>query len=464
MSTANRIRTHALAAAVALLCAAGGAGAQCLITGATSLCDGPATLCGPDGTFEYFWTDPAGNTSFDRCLTATTPGDYTLQIFDMFGGSFACTASLAAPEPPPCGITGPATACEGSTVELSGPQGDFAYEWSGPNGFTASTAAIQVSAGGTYTLGVRLAGSSCPGSTCTHTVTFETCGSPSPNCPRPASFWMRGCLANERSELHLDPQQLAEMAARVDAAARIFDWPSASAGFCATLHPRHATLRARAKRQFAAVEASVCAGEMGMTSPGNQAIALDPATQVQLRGGAGTVGEWLASADAALVDLESRDRGRPAVKEAYRSIIRAGWKISHGRGIGPVCGHPAEDEDDDAAQLDPESGDESLAAELADDEADQPGVAARAMPNPFSATTTVTYVVSGSAPQEVAIAVYDLSGRMVRELARGSQAPGVHEARWDGVGANGARVRSGVYFVRGVVGNQRIAGQLTVLR
>ncbi len=463
MSSSIRIRPHALAAALALLLAAGDARAQCLITGASSLCDGPIQLCGPSGLYEWVWTDPAGNQSYDQCLTASTPGVYSLELFDIYGGSSACSVTLQAPEPPPCAITGPATACEGSTVELCGPQGEFGYAWSGPNGFTSSAACIQVSVGGTYALAVRSLADNCAASTCEHAVTFEAC-SRLENCPRPAWFWMRQCLAAEPSGLRLDPAQLAAIAARVDAAARIFDWQDASAGFCATLHPRPATLRARAKRQFAAVHANVCAGELGMASVGSQATALDPATQIQLHDLSTTVGEWLASTDARLLELESLDRGRPAVKEAYRRIIRAGWHINHGRGIGPVCGRQVQvrDVDDDAAVLQGES-EEPLAAELADDEADRPEIA-RAMPNPFSAGTTLTYVVSGSAARDVAIAVYDLSGRMVRELARGPQSPGVHEVRWDGHGANGARVRSGVYFVRGMIGGQRITGQLTVLR
>ena len=463
MSSSIRIRSHALAAVLALFFAASGAGAQCLITGASTLCDGPAQLCGPDGIYEFVWTDPAGNMSFDRCVTAATPGLYSLQLYDMFGGSSVCTTLLQVPDPPPCAVTGPATACEGSTVELCGPQGEFGYAWSGPNGFTSSAACIQVSVGGTYALAMRSLADNCPGSSCEHTLTFEACRRLE-NCPRPAWFWMRQCLAAEPSGLLLNPVQLAAIAARVDAGARIFEWQDASAGFCATLHPRPATLRARAKRQFATVHANVCSGELGMPAIGGHAIALDPATRVQVRDVSTTVGEWLTSADAALLELESRDRRSPAVKEAYRRIIRAGWHINHGRGIGPVCGHPStgHDVDEDAAVLEGEP-EEPLAAELADDEADRPEIA-RAMPNPFSAGTTLTYVVSGSAARDVAIAVYDLSGRMVRELARGPEEPGVHEVRWDGRGANGVRVRSGVYFVRGMIGDQRVAGQLTVLR
>ena len=50
------------------------------------------------------------------------------------------------------------------------------------------------------------------------------------------------------------------------------------------------------------------------------------------------------------------------------------------------------------------------------------------------------------------------------DLARGPQSPGTHELLWDGRGADGAPVRNGVYFVRGMIGTQRITGQLTFLK
>ena len=62
------------------------------------------------------------------------------------------------------------------------------------------------------------------------------------------------------------------------------------------------------------------------------------------------------------------------------------------------------------------------------------------------------------------IAVYDLAGRKVRELMRGPQSPGTLRVLWDGRGDDGAPVRSGVYMVRGLIGPQRIGGQITVLR
>ncbi len=462
MHPALRIRPHALAIALALLFAAGGAHAQCLITGPSTPCGGPVELCGPDGLYEWVWTDPSGAQSYNRCLIATQPGPYSLVLFDMFGGTFGpCSLLVATAEPPVCEITGPSSACEGSSVELCGPQGDLEYQWSGPGGFSDSAACVRVSARGVYRLAVRRP-DGCAGTVCEHTVSFATCRTLT-NCPRPAWFWMRQCLVPEPSAKRMDRSQLQALAACVEGRAQVFDWHDASAGFCATMQPRPARLPARARRQFAAVLANVCAGEIGLPAFGEHVIALDPATPVELPGVSTTVGAWLAAADTRLVELEALDRGDPGVKQAYRSLIRAGWLINHGRGMGPVCGHAAEGVSAALAFAESEDDpEEPLAGELADDDSDSPGPA-RATPNPFSVTTTLEYTVAGPATEEVALAVYDLAGRRVRELVRGPQAPGLHEARWDGRGADGARMQSGVYFVRGRIGERSVTGQLTLM-
>jgi flagellar hook assembly protein FlgD len=49
--------------------------------------------------------------------------------------------------------------------------------------------------------------------------------------------------------------------------------------------------------------------------------------------------------------------------------------------------------------------------------------------------------------------VYDVSGALVRVLARGPRSEGTFEATWDGRDADGAEVASGVYFYRLVAGS-----------
>ena len=67
-------------------------------------------------------------------------------------------------------------------------------------------------------------------------------------------------------------------------------------------------------------------------------------------------------------------------------------------------------------------------------------------PNPFNPQTAIRFTLS--ATQNVSLAVYDVSGRLVRTLASGTQEMGTHTITWDGRNDAGATVSSGVYFYR----------------
>jgi hypothetical protein len=65
-------------------------------------------------------------------------------------------------------------------------------------------------------------------------------------------------------------------------------------------------------------------------------------------------------------------------------------------------------------------------------------------PNPFNPTTTIRYAV----PEKgwVRIWVYDVLGRIVRQLLDGETYPGAYETTWDGRDEQGHQVASGVYL------------------
>jgi len=69
-------------------------------------------------------------------------------------------------------------------------------------------------------------------------------------------------------------------------------------------------------------------------------------------------------------------------------------------------------------------------------------------PNPFNPSTVIEYSIKE--PSHVRLAVYDVSGRLVRVLVDGDQraAGSGYRAVWDGTGAHGEPVASGVYFYR----------------
>ena len=82
---------------------------------------------------------------------------------------------------------------------------------------------------------------------------------------------------------------------------------------------------------------------------------------------------------------------------------------------------------------------------------DQPQAAQRfalhgAAPNPFNPSTSVSFSLDRSG--SVTLAVYDISGRLVRTLLQEELEQGRHEVRWDGRNGGGQLVASGVYLCR----------------
>ena len=69
-----------------------------------------------------------------------------------------------------------------------------------------------------------------------------------------------------------------------------------------------------------------------------------------------------------------------------------------------------------------------------------------AYPNPFNATTTISYTLPRES--EVRLEIFDLLGRHIITLMDAVQAAGVHAAVWAGESASGTAAGSGVYFVR----------------
>ena len=67
-------------------------------------------------------------------------------------------------------------------------------------------------------------------------------------------------------------------------------------------------------------------------------------------------------------------------------------------------------------------------------------------PNPFNPSTTISYTIGEAA--SVRLAIYDVSGRLVRVLVDGSRGAGTHSEIWDGTDNAGRGVSSGVYFYR----------------
>lgn len=85
-----------------------------------------------------------------------------------------------------------------------------------------------------------------------------------------------------------------------------------------------------------------------------------------------------------------------------------------------------------------------------------------ASPNPFRGTTVVSYELA--APGAVTVAIYDVSGRLVRRLVNRETSPaGPGQVVWDGRDSAGNRAAAGLYLCRMSAGG-RVAMQRVVLQ
>lgn len=66
-------------------------------------------------------------------------------------------------------------------------------------------------------------------------------------------------------------------------------------------------------------------------------------------------------------------------------------------------------------------------------------------PNPFNPTVAIDFGVERQT--DVSVTIYDVRGKLIRDIASGTRNPGPHREVWNGVDNNGRRAASGVYFV-----------------
>lgn len=424
---------------------------KCDITGPEVSC-GPAEICGPEGNYDYYWARPFGGVEYTRCIIAVESGAYILWTTDKSTGiqSEPCFFKFTSGKGGDCVITGPDAICKGEKAELCGPEGALSYSWTGPSDFSSTDRCINVSEPGDYTLTVTF-DAGCE-STCKHSLELKKdC---IVNCPHTIGFWMQQCAQKNDGSSKFTVPEVTQIASCVDDKVGIFNWGDDFAGFCATMNPGTINQRTQAKRQFAGMLANVCTGELGLIADNGQEISLDLDTPVTCDGVATTIGDLITSIDLQLQALEGQDITKQSVKNAYSKITGCVDPINNGIGIGLICGY-----DDPKKGLESLSGDgSSLDATL-----DAPDLGAiRAFPNPFASTVRLSYAV---APQgeRVTLGVYDISGRLVNKLFDGFQAGGVHQTQWNATDAGGVRVRTGMYFIRGRVGERVVASRVMLV-
>lgn len=89
-------------------------------------------------------------------------------------------------------------------------------------------------------------------------------------------------------------------------------------------------------------------------------------------------------------------------------------------------------------------------------------------PNPFTVTTTIPFSVPGRSISEekasISVDIYDVSGRLVRELVREKMLPGAYQVVWDGKTIDGKDVPSAIYLCRLKLGKRTGTRKILLLR
>jgi hypothetical protein len=94
----------------------------------------------------------------------------------------------------------------------------------------------------------------------------------------------------------------------------------------------------------------------------------------------------------------------------------------------------------------------------------------RVSPSPFSDEAVIHYALPGSgssdrSPLDLSLKIFDINGRMVRDLLSEPSEPGYHMTKWDGRGNSGNELPAGVYFLKMVVrGEHRRIAKLVLVR
>jgi hypothetical protein len=87
-----------------------------------------------------------------------------------------------------------------------------------------------------------------------------------------------------------------------------------------------------------------------------------------------------------------------------------------------------------------------------------------ANPNPFNPLTTIQFSVGGNQTTPVEVAIYDLRGKLVRNLWRGPVQPGPQAFVWDGRADGGRAAASGIYLARVSVAGQQQTIKMTLAK
>ena len=85
-----------------------------------------------------------------------------------------------------------------------------------------------------------------------------------------------------------------------------------------------------------------------------------------------------------------------------------------------------------------------------------------ATPNPFRNSTTIQLYASEAQPS-IHVEVFNVGGRLVREIYDGALSAGTRTFVWDGLDSHGAPTGSGLYFLRATSSKSTVTTKLISL-
>ncbi len=85
-------------------------------------------------------------------------------------------------------------------------------------------------------------------------------------------------------------------------------------------------------------------------------------------------------------------------------------------------------------------------------------------PNPFNPQTTIAFSVPENYHGHVSLRVYDMTGKLVRELINEDRGPGRYRVVWDGLSQSGSRLASGLYLYQLRAGSFATARKLILMK
>ncbi len=83
-------------------------------------------------------------------------------------------------------------------------------------------------------------------------------------------------------------------------------------------------------------------------------------------------------------------------------------------------------------------------------------------PSPFNSTINIVFTLSRSTP--VMLDVYDIQGKLIRNIIKEQFNSGFHRARWNGLDQESKAVPSGIYFIKLKAGDYHLTKKVTLVK